>query len=42
MRNALHPDDLMKPDLFSGIVLGSSVLVLVGLLLAVATALTRV
>lgn len=42
MRNAVHPEDLMKPDLFSGIVLGSSVPVFVGMLLAVAAALTRV
>ena len=43
MRNAVHPEDLMKPDLFSGIVLlGSGVLIFVVLLLVVGAALTRV
>jgi len=38
----MHPEDLMKPDLFSGIVLlGSGGLILVSLLVIVVTALTR-
>ncbi len=38
----MHPEDLMKPDLFSEIVLlGSSGLIVVSLLLVVAAALTR-
>jgi hypothetical protein len=38
----MHPEDLMKPDLFSGIVLlGSGGLILVSLLLVVVAALTR-
>ena len=41
-RNEMHPEDLMKPDLFSEIVLlGSGGLIFVSLLLIVATALTR-
>ena len=39
----MHREDLMKPDLFSEIVLlGSGALILVSLLLIVAGALTRV
>ena len=38
----MHPEDLMKPDLFSGLVLlGSGGLILVSLLLVVVAALTR-
>ncbi len=38
----MHPEDLMKPDLFSEIVLlGSGGLIFVSLLLIVAAALTR-
>jgi hypothetical protein len=38
----MHPEDLMKPDLFSEIVLlGSGGLIMVSLLLIVAAALTR-
>jgi hypothetical protein len=38
----MHPEDLMKPDLFSEILLlGSGGLVFVSLLLMVVTALTR-
>jgi hypothetical protein len=38
----MHPEDLMKPDLFSEIVLlGSGALIFASLLLIVATALTR-
>jgi hypothetical protein len=38
----MHPEDLMKPDLFSEIVLlGSGGLAFVSLLLVVAAALTR-
>jgi len=38
----MHPEDLMKPDLFSEIVLlGSGELMFVSLLLIVVTALTR-
>jgi len=38
----MHPEDLMKPDLFSEIVLlGSGGLMLISLLLIVVTALTR-
>jgi hypothetical protein len=38
----MHPKDLMKPDLFSAIVLlGSGGLILVSLLLIVAAALAR-
>jgi hypothetical protein len=38
----MHPEDLMKPDLFSGIVLlGSSGVIFVSLLLIVVTAFTR-
>jgi len=38
----MHPEDLMKPDLFSEIVLlGSGTLIFVSLLLIVAAALTR-
>jgi hypothetical protein len=38
----MHPEDLMRPDLFSEIVLlGSGGLIFVSLLLIVATALTR-
>jgi hypothetical protein len=38
----MHPEDLMKPDLFSEVVLlGSASFVLVSLLLIIATALTR-
>jgi len=38
----MHPEDLMKPDLFSEIVLlGSGGLIFVSLLLIVVTALTR-
>lgn len=41
-RNEMHPEDLMKPDLFSGIVLLSSGgLIFVSLLLIVVTAFTR-
>jgi hypothetical protein len=41
-RNEMHPEDLMKPDLFSGIVLlGGGGLIFVSLLLIVVTALTR-
>jgi len=41
-RNEMHPEDLMKPDLFSEIVLlGSGGLIFVSLLLIVAAALTR-
>ena len=41
-RQEMHPDDLMKPDLLSEIVLlGSGELILVSLLLIVAAALTR-
>jgi hypothetical protein len=39
----MHPEDLMKPDLFSEIVLmGSGGLLIASLLLIVAIALTRV
>jgi hypothetical protein len=38
----MHPEDLMKPDLFSEIVLlGSGGLMFISLLLIVVTALTR-
>jgi hypothetical protein len=38
----MHPEDLMKPDLFSEIVLlGSGTLIFVSLLLIVGAALTR-
>jgi hypothetical protein len=38
----MHPEDLMKPDLFSELVLlGSGGLMLVSLLLIIVTALTR-
>jgi hypothetical protein len=38
----MHPEDLMKPDLFSEIVLlGSGGLIFVSLLLIIAAALTR-
>ena len=38
----MHPEDLMKPDLFSEIVLlGSGALIFVSLLLMVVTALAR-
>jgi hypothetical protein len=38
----MHPEDLMKPDLFSEIVLlGSGALMFVSLLLIIVTALTR-
>jgi hypothetical protein len=38
----MHPEDLMKPDLFSEIVLlGSGTLIFVSLVLIIATALTR-
>jgi hypothetical protein len=38
----MHPEDLMKPDLFSGILLlGSGGVIFVSLLLIVVTALTR-
>jgi hypothetical protein len=41
-RNEMHPEDLMKPDLLSEIVLlGSGALIFVSLLLIVVTALTR-
>src|SRR6266852_9089080 len=41
-RNEMHPEDLMKPDLFSEIVLlGSGTLIFVSLLLIVGAALTR-
>jgi hypothetical protein len=41
-RNEMHPQDLMKPDLLSEIVLlGSGGLIFVSLLLIVVTALTR-
>jgi hypothetical protein len=41
-RNEMHPEDLMKPDLFSELVLlGSGGLIFVSLLLIVAAALTR-
>jgi hypothetical protein len=41
--NDMHPKDLMKPDLFSEIVLtGSGGLLLASLLLIIAIALTRV
>jgi len=41
-RNEMHPEDLMKPDLFSEIVLlGSGGVIFVSLLLIIATALTR-
>ena len=41
-RNAMHPEDLMKPDLFSEIVvLGSSTLIFASLLLVIVTALTQ-
>src|SRR5437870_10186123 len=41
-RNEMHPEELMKPDLFSEIVLlGSGGLIFVSLLLIVAAALTR-
>lgn len=40
-RNEMHPDDLMKPDLFSEILLtGSGGLLLASLLLIIAIALT--
>ena len=43
MRNAVYPGDLMKPDLFSGIVLlGSGALIFVALWMVVAAALSRV
>jgi hypothetical protein len=39
----MHPEDVMKPDLFSEIVLlGSGGLIFISLLLIVVTALTRV
>jgi hypothetical protein len=38
----MHPEDLMKPDLFSEIVLLGSGLLFVSILLIVLTALTRV
>lgn len=42
-RNVMHPEDLMKPDLFSEIVLtGSGGLLLASLLLIIAIALARV
>jgi len=42
-RNEMHPEELMKPDLFSEIVLiGSGGLLFASLLLIVAIALTRV
>jgi hypothetical protein len=42
-RNKMHPEDLMKPDLFSEIVLmGSGGLLFASLLLIVVIALTRV
>jgi hypothetical protein len=42
-KNEMHPEDLMKPDLFSEIVLtGSGGLLLASLLLIIAIALTRV
>ena len=42
-RNEMHPEDLMKPDLFSEIVLmGSGGLLFASLLLIVVIALTRV
>jgi hypothetical protein len=38
----MHPEDLMKPDLFSEIeLLGSATLIFVSLVLIIATALTR-
>jgi hypothetical protein len=38
----MHPEDLMKPDLFSEIVvLGSSTLIFASLLLVIVTALTQ-
>jgi hypothetical protein len=38
----MHPEDLMKPDLFSEVVLlGSGGLIFVSLLLIIATAFTR-
>ena len=38
----MHPEDLLKPDLFSGMVLlGSGGLIFVSLLLLVVSALTR-
>jgi hypothetical protein len=38
----MHPEDLMRPDLFSEIVLlGSGALMFVSLLLIIVTALTR-
>jgi len=38
----MHPEDLLKPDLFSGMVLlGSGGLIFVSLLLIVVSALTR-
>jgi hypothetical protein len=38
----MHPEDLMKPDLFSEVVLlGSGGLIFISLLLIVVTALTR-
>jgi hypothetical protein len=41
-RNEMHPEDLMRPDLFSEIVLlGSGALMFVSLLLIIVTALTR-
>jgi hypothetical protein len=41
-RNEMHPEELMKPDLFSEIVLlGSGSLIVVSLLLIVAAALMR-
>jgi len=40
--NKMHPEDLMKPDLFSEIVLmSSSTLIFASLLLIAVTALTR-
>jgi hypothetical protein len=42
-RNEMHPEDLLKPDLFSGILLiGSGGLLFASLLLIVVIALTRV
>jgi hypothetical protein len=39
----MHPEDVMKPDLFSEIVLlGSGGLIFISLLLIIVTALTRV
>jgi hypothetical protein len=38
----MHPEDLMKPDLFSeSVLLGSGSMIFVSLLLIIATALTR-